>query len=129
MPASSSSSGPLRGAIIVTALAASVGLSGCTEYEVDRPGTWKASGANDQNLRAMLVDPRDYSLGTGSITARGDSGSRAVTRLNNERRRQLIDAAVSRIGPSNSAADNSSAGPAPGGSTGSGGGASGGGTQ
>ena len=129
MPASSSSSAALRSALTLAVLAASIGLSGCSEYEVDRPGTWRPTGANEQNIRAMLVDPQQYSLGTGAITDRGDAGSRAVTRLNNERRRQLIDAAVSRVGPSNSVADSTSAGPAPGGSSSSGGSMSSGGTQ
>ena len=29
--------------------------AGCTQPEVDRAGTWKATGVNEQNLRAMLV--------------------------------------------------------------------------
>ena len=103
-------------------LAASLGLGGCSEYEVDRPGTWQATGVNERNLRAMLVDPADYRAGTGAITARGDSASRAVTRLGNERRRQLIDATVSRVGPSGPSGDSGSGGPAPGSGTGAGGG-------
>lgn len=126
MPASLSSSAAIRSGVVAAILAASLGLGGCSEYEVDRPGTWQATGANEHNLRAMLVDPKDYSIGTGAITSRGDSASRAVTRLGNDRRRQLIDATVSRLGPSGAQGDSGSGGPAPGGGTAGGGG---GGTQ
>lgn len=122
MLASLSNSAAIRSAVGAAILAASFGLGGCSEYEIDRPGTWQATGANEHNLRAMLVDPRDYSAGTGAITARGDSASRAVTRLGNDRRRQLIDATVSRVAPSSGSGDSGSGGPAPGAGTVGGGG-------
>ena len=123
MLASLSNSAAIRSKVAVALVTASIGLAGCTEYEVDRPGTWQPTGANDHNLRAMLVNPQDMTAGTGAITSRGDTASRAVTRLANDRRRQLLNASVSRVGPTDSQSDSSTAGPAPGGS------ASGGNTQ
>ena len=87
-----------------------VGTGGCSDPEIDRPGTWKPVGINDRNLRAMLVNPQDAYIGTGAITSRGDSGSRAATRLLTDRRRPLLDASVSHLGASSSSADS---GPAP----------------
>lgn len=121
MLASLSNSASVRGGIVLASLIVSMGLSGCTQPEIDRPGTWQATGANEQNLRAMLVDPRDATIGTGAITTRGDSGARAVTRLLNERRRQLLNASVSRVGPAESPSDTSSAGPTAGAGSSSGG--------
>lgn len=107
----------MRRRAVVAIVAANLSMAGCTDYEIDRPGTWQATGANEHNLRAMLVNPQDLTMGTGSITARGDSGSRAVTRLGNDRRRQLLNVSVSRVGSSDTASDSSSAGPTPGGSS------------
>lgn len=113
-----SNSALMRGGTVLATVATCAILAGCTQPEIDRPGTWQAAGANDHNLRAMLINPQDATFGTGAITARGDSGSRAVTRLLNERRRQLLNASVSRVGPADAQADNSSSGAAPGGSSG-----------
>ena len=76
-----------------------IAMAGCTEPEIDRPGTWKPTGANDQNLRVMLVNPQDEFYGTGATTSRGDSGARAVTRLLTDRRRPLLDASLSKTAP------------------------------
>lgn len=111
----SNSAAARRGTIV--AIVAALGMAGCTEYEFDRPGTWKATGVNDHNLRVMVANPEDLAVGAGSITARGDNGSRAVTRLGNDRRRQLLNVSVSRVGASDSGSDNSSAGPNPGSSS------------
>jgi hypothetical protein len=104
----------MRSSVVIALVAASISLAGCTAYEIDRPGTWQATGANEHNLRAMIVNPQDLTTGSGAITTRGDSASRAVTRLANDRRRQLLNASVSRVGSSDSQSDSSSPGPAPG---------------
>lgn len=87
--------------IALPAVAIAVSLLGaCSpEYEIDRPGTWKPTGVNDQNLRAMIADPRDLSYGTASATDRGSGASRAVARLLTDRRRPLLNASVSRVAP------------------------------
>lgn len=106
MLASSSNSGRMSGRLALLAIVAALGVTGCADPEIDRPGTWKPTGINDQNLRAMLADPQDLSGGTGALTARGNSASRAVTRLLIDRRRPLLDASVSQVAPSTgSAAD------------------------
>lgn len=87
-------------------------VAGCSQPEADWPGTWRPSGANDQNLRAMLVNPQDAYVGSGAITSRGDTGARAVTRLLTDRRRTLLNASTSRVG---STSDSASDGPAVGG--------------
>ena len=99
--------------VIVTAFSA----AGCSDPEIDRPGTWKPTGINDQNLRAMLANPQDSYNGTGALTSRGDSGSRAVARLLADRRRALLDASLSHIAPSSGAAADSGPAPSPGGSS------------
>lgn len=100
------------------ALAAVLGATGCTEPEIDRPGTWKAVGINDQNLRAMLVNPQDIYVGTAATTSRGDAGSRAVTRLLADRRRTLLDASASKVAPASSGSGDSGPAPVAGGTTG-----------
>ena len=112
MLASLSNSATMRGRVVLAVFTASIGLAGCNQPEIDRPGTWKPTGVNDQNLRAMLANPQDTTFGTGAITARGDNGARAVTRLLTEHRRQLLNASVSRVGSSDSSADSSSGAPA-----------------
>lgn len=100
MLASSLSRSSMKLATHIAAVSIILLGAGCTQPEIDRPGTWQPTGANDQNLRAMLVNPRDAYEGSGATTTRGDSASRAVTRLLTDRRRPLLDAAVSRVAPS-----------------------------
>ena len=78
-------------------------IAGCTQPEIDRAGTWKATGINDQNLRAMLVNQDDAYVGTGTVTSRGNGASRAVTRLLTDRRRPLLDATTSSLAPATAA--------------------------
>ncbi len=111
MLASSSNRRRLVGLLALTA----VGIAGCGQPEIDRPGTWKPTGINEQNLRAMLANPQDAYGGSGMLTARGNSASRAVTRLLTDRRRPLLDASVSHVGSSAIAPANSGPLPPPGG--------------
>ncbi len=91
---------------IVLALGLLAGLAGCgPQYEIERPGTWQPTGANDRNLRAMIADPRDLGYGTASTTDRAGGAARAVTRVLIDRRRPLLNASVSRLAPSQDAAD------------------------
>ncbi len=81
-------------------------LAGCgPQYEIDRPGTWRATGANERNLRAMAADPRDLGYGQASLTERGNVASRAVTRILIDRRRPLMNASLSRVSPSGDTQD------------------------
>lgn len=67
------------------------------EHPVDRPGSWRATGANANNLQVMIADPRDLGLGEAAATDRGNAGALAVTRLYRERRRQLIRESSSQV--------------------------------
>ena len=94
--------------IVARALAACIGMgvAACgPQYEIDRPGTWQPTGANDRNLRAMIADPRDLGYGAASTTERASGASRAVTRLLIDRRRPLLNVSLSRLAPSSDAQD------------------------
>jgi hypothetical protein len=59
-------------------------LVACTpDYPMDRPGTWSPGvvGANDANLRTMLVNPRDLVAGTGEDTSTGPEAAAPIARL------------------------------------------------
>jgi hypothetical protein len=70
------------------ALCAALALAGagCTEDPLDRPGTWRPTGANDANLRAMIARPDDLARGSGTTLGRGQAGSAPVTALEQGRR-------------------------------------------
>ena len=120
MLASSSNSARMIARLSLLVLVTAIGASGCADPEIDRAGTWKPTGINDQNLSAMLVNPQDLYGGTAGTT-RGDSASRAVTRLLLDRRRALLDTGLSRVAPSSSAPGDSGAIQTPGSSSPSGG--------
>ncbi len=73
-------------------------LAACAQDPFVRPDTWRATGVNERNLRAMIANPADLTRGTGSATERGDAGSTAVTRLVTERRRPLPVSPTSSLG-------------------------------
>ena len=109
MQASLSSKPPvaLRGAALLVALAASA----CgPQYEIDRAGTWRPTGANDFNLRAMAADPRDLASGAASTTDRGNGAARAVSRLYVDRRRPLLDVSLTTVAPSTGGQDSGGGG-------------------
>jgi hypothetical protein len=101
-------------------LLAALGLGGCTAMNDpwDRPGAWRAQGANDANLRAMVADPADLIAGRGTDRRVGPGAADAVDRLYRDRVRALPDTDIARVGASGSASG--------GGGGGGGGGASGG---
>jgi hypothetical protein len=97
-----------------TAIAIAAMAAGCSpKYEIDRPGTWQPTGANDFNLKAMVADKADLTSGAASTTDRGNVAARAVTRLYTDRRRALQDVSLSKIGPGTSGADTSGGGALP----------------
>jgi hypothetical protein len=59
-------------------------LAACQTDPMDNPGTWKAPDkgftSNDQNLRAMLVDPQDLNRGKGESTSESVTAARAARR-------------------------------------------------
>ncbi|MBI0539268.1 hypothetical protein D9599_27445 [Roseomonas sp. KE2513] len=66
-------------------------LPGCSPDPIDRPGTWRATGLNDRNLRAMLADPAHAERGVGAADGRGDTAAAAVQRLRDDKLRPLQD--------------------------------------
>jgi hypothetical protein len=60
-------------------------LVGCTpDWPMDRPGTWSLgheAGANEANLRAMVVNPHDLVAGSGDGTSLGAEAAQPVQRL------------------------------------------------
>jgi hypothetical protein len=57
-------------------------LGGCAVEPWDRDGAWRATGTNDANLRAMIVDPAHLSRGAQPATpARAEAAALAAGRL------------------------------------------------
>jgi hypothetical protein len=93
--------------------------AGCAHQDpIDRPGTWRATGANDHNLRAMIVNPADLTRGATASMDRGNAGANAATRLFIEQRRALPTLSSSQVISGDSRADPPLAGLAGGGSNG-----------
>jgi hypothetical protein len=76
---------------------------GCASDDFGRPYTWQASGVNDANLRAMLVDQRHAVSGVAATTERAEPGVAAIVRLNQDRRRPLPDSRAAQVGAAGSA--------------------------
>ncbi len=64
-------------------------LLGACGDDMARPGTWRATGANDANLRAMIEDRHDLRQGRAAYGERGQAGSVAIERLESGRRLPL----------------------------------------
>ena len=79
-------------------------LAGCSQDPFDRPQTWSLPpvglGANDSNLRAMLINPNDLAAGTGEDTSLGPLSVRPVDALLAGRRKPLPSVNASQIGAS-----------------------------
>jgi hypothetical protein len=88
-------------------------LAACAD-DMARPGTWRASGVNDANLRVMAEDPRDLRQGRAAFDERGQAGAVAIERLEAGRRFPLPPSSISSL---------ASGGGEPGGDAGSAGGA------
>lgn len=52
-----------------------------TADQFERPNTWQASGVNDANLRAMLVNPNDMVVGQAAQGSSAILQNAAVTRV------------------------------------------------
>jgi hypothetical protein len=79
-------------------------LGACSQDPFDRPQTWSLPqtglGANDSNLRAMLVNPNDLAAGTEDNTSVGPLSVRPVDALLTGRRKPLPSVNASQIGAS-----------------------------
>jgi hypothetical protein len=65
----------------VSALLVLLFTVGCSGEALDRPGTFRATGANEANLRAMVSDPDHLRRGVGENGARGAAAASAVDLL------------------------------------------------
>lgn len=84
---------------IRTMLLATALIGGCAQIDpFQREGMWRPSGANEANLRAMVVDPGHLVVGVGSERADGQVAAAAVDRLRRDRVRPLPDSAIVQIG-------------------------------
>lgn len=77
-------------------------ITACAKDPIDNPGTWrvppKGLTSNDENLRAMLVNPRDLVGGTGERTASAVTAASAVRRELSGHRANLPQSRTSSIG-------------------------------
>ncbi len=70
----------------VLALSLFLPLAACSpDYPMDKRGTWNVPpgdlNANDANLRAMVVDPRDLTAGASAEGSEGYAAARPVGKL------------------------------------------------
>jgi hypothetical protein len=71
--------------------------AGCEKEPFERPGTWRAGGVNDDNLRAMLADPGDLSVRpTPAPSGPGSLAAEAAARLRRGETRPLLDGGLGR---------------------------------
>jgi hypothetical protein len=77
-------------------------VAGCAQDPFERPNTWSLPptglGANDADLRAMLVNPNDLITGTGDDSSIGPLAVRPVDALVTGRRKPLPSVNASTIG-------------------------------
>jgi hypothetical protein len=75
-------------------------LAGCDSIDpYRREGTWRPNGANEANLRAMVVVPSDLAVATRASPADGELAAAALSRLHHDRVRPLPDSALAQIVP------------------------------
>ncbi|HEY4173394.1 MAG TPA: hypothetical protein VGM42_10225 [Rhodopila sp.] len=77
-------------------------LAACKQDPYERPQTWHLPptgfGANDSNLRAMLVNPNDLAAGASDDTSTGPLSVRPIDALVTGRRKPLPSVNASTIG-------------------------------
>jgi hypothetical protein len=85
---------------LVSALLAVLLVSGCgaTGDPREREGTWRPSGANTANLRAMVAEPSHLQRGASDPTGRGRQATNAIERLEDDDLKPLPDVRASQVG-------------------------------
>jgi type IV pilus biogenesis protein CpaD/CtpE len=77
-----------------------LGLTGCDATDpYSRDGMWRPNGANEANLRAMVVSPADLARGVESPGGDGQQAAAALDRQRNDKVRRLHDSAVAKVVP------------------------------
>ena len=89
---------------LVRSCLAALLLSACGSMvdPTQREGTWRPSGVNDANLRAMIADPAHLQEGVGDPRGRSRQAADAIERLEDDALRSLPDVRASTVGPSTS---------------------------
>lgn len=84
---------------IVIAVLLALAVAACDSFDpYDREGGWRPTGANEANLRAMLVEPDELFVGTSERGSDGQIGGAAVERLRADRVRPLPASRLVQIG-------------------------------
>ena len=79
---------------------AALGLGGCDLTDpYSRDGAWQPNGANNTNLRAMVVSPADLAAGVSGHGGDGQQAAMALERQRNDKVRRLPDSAVAKVVP------------------------------
>lgn len=82
-------------------------LAGCDATDrYLRDGVWRPNGANEANLRAMVVSPADLARGVPSKSD-GQQAAAALDRYRNDKVRLLPDSAVAKVTPVSSGSQGS----------------------
>jgi hypothetical protein len=85
-------------------------LVGCDQIDpYRRDGTWRPNGANEANLRAMIVVPSDLAVASHATPTDGTLAAAALSRLHRDRVRPLPDSGLAQVVP----VGNGSAAPPP----------------
>ena len=72
--------------------------AGCDLFDpYKRPGSWRPSAANEQNLATMAVNPAERVRGTGAVGASGAAATGAIDRLRADKVKPLPDTGLARI--------------------------------
>jgi hypothetical protein len=83
-----------------TTLLLLLALAGCDHTDPYlRGGVWRPNGANDANLRAMVVVPSDLTLATPAVHSDGALAAAALVRLRRDRVKPLLDSGLAQIVP------------------------------
>jgi hypothetical protein len=75
-------------------------LAGCDQLDpYKREGVWRPNGANEVNLRAMVVVPSDLAVATHASPADGQLAEAALSRLHHDHVRPLPDSGLAQVVP------------------------------
>ena len=75
-------------------------ISGCNITDpYARDGVWRPNGANDANLRAMVVSPSDLTRGVSARAAEGQQAEAALDRYRKDKIRRLPDSGIAKVTP------------------------------
>jgi hypothetical protein len=75
-------------------------LAGCADMNnpSERQGSWRPTGVNDQNLRAMVAEPAHLQRGVGAPGTVGPAATQPVDRLYRDQVRALPETRIAPVG-------------------------------